>query len=100
MEEGSNDYGIKSRYANCTEGFNGGKTCSELLGNNITVKEDVVNCAGNIPYCPLDHTYLPWTTWTTCPKCSEESNPNPKRKRYRHCVDGKYEGSLCPPNVK
>ena len=101
IKEGSESFGTKTRSANCIEGMNGGQTCFDLLGDASQRKVEIVNCAGEVPYCAVNHSYLTWTSWSDCPKCFDQSEPaNVKRKRTRACVDGRNGGSQCPKTVK
>ena len=100
FDEGSNDFGLKSRTANCIEGINGGESCLQILGNDDGKKSQTVNCAEDIQYCSTNHIFMSWTSWTDCPKCFEKSNKNINRKRMRFCINGKYGGTLCPKNVR
>ena len=95
--EGSGDFGTRTRSADCIEGINGGKTCSNLLGEDALVKTVEENCAGIIDYCPVNHRFLPWSPWS---ECYEPSNPIITQTRSRSCLDGQYGGSACPQNVR
>ena len=100
ISKDSKDFGTRTRKAKCIDGINGGQTCFDLLGDTSLQKVETVNCAEEINYCPIDHEYLPWTSWSECPKCREQSQRNVERKRTRNCVDGKYGGSECPLNIR
>ena len=93
---GSQDFGYKTRTANCIEGLNGGQTCFDLLNSTSETKEEKVSCAGDIPVCPINFEYGKWTPWTKCPNCFSPSNPNVQQRRTRSCIDGRYGGSKCP----
>ena len=96
----SKDFGSKIRSAECIEGLNGGLTCLELLKNSTNKRTERVSCAETISHCPQNHKYSHWTQWSSCPKCYEQSDPNPKRERWRHCIDGKYGGTTCPVEIR
>ena len=98
------EFGTKKRFAKCVEGMNGGKTCLDLIGDTSQRKVEKETCAGEvkevIKYCPVNHKFLSWTSWSNCPSCVNPSEPKPKRKRTRKCIDGKHGGSECPPQVR
>ena len=100
IKEGSKSFGTKTRSAKCVEGKNGGQTCLDLIGDASGKKVETVNCAGEVPYCPVNHSYLTWTSWSECPKCYDSSEPNVKQKRTRACVDGRHGGSKCPDTIR
>lgn len=101
IREGSSEFGVKSREANCIEGMNGGTTCIQLIGHRGT-KKGVTTCVKEIEHCPINHSWTSWTLWSECPLCfevNEQSNVI-ERKRERVCIDGRHGGSSCPSNVK
>ena len=100
IKEDSENFGIKTRMAKCTDGINGGLTCLDLIGDASQTKEEKVNCAGEIKYCQVNHQFLPWTSWSNCPNCVYPSEPNVKQRRTRTCIDGRYGGSKCPWSIK
>ena len=62
--------------------------------------EESTNCAGEISGCPVNHQSSTWSKWTECPTCFQQGYPNVKRERFRYCIDGKNEGSMCPAKVR
>ena len=95
-------YGQMSRQRTCIEGLNGGQTCQDVLGPNVTtnIQTEFKNCAGHDfdspKICPLDISWTLWTPWTIC---SANCGHSIKRKT-RSCVDGKYGGPKCVQNYE